>query len=70
MFDKKRNKFKQCLCYKLEQWNKIGSFDILNNISEHITWVQFIESIGNVNNVVSVVGRQIFNSNYENFPPF
>ena len=40
-------------------------FNIFNNISEHVTLVQLIDSLGNANNAISVVGYWIFDSNYE-----
>ena len=40
-------------------------YDILNNISEDVTLVQLMESLGNMNNAISVVGYWIFDSNYE-----
>ena len=42
---------------------KIGTFDIMNNISEHFTLLQLMDSLGNVNNAVSVVGMWIFDPN-------
>ena len=42
-----------------------GSFNILNNISEHVSLVQLMDSIGNVNHAINVVGYWIFKSNYE-----
>ena len=42
-----------------------GSFNILNNISEHATLVQLIDCIGNVNHDICVFGYSIFDSNYE-----
>ena len=50
-----RNFGKKHLHYKLEKLKKMGNFDILNNISEHITLVQLMDSLDNVNNSVSVV---------------
>ena len=41
------------------------AFDILNNISEHFTLVQLMDTLGNVNNDISIVGHWIFDSNYE-----
>ena len=67
MVDKERNKGKQHICYKLEQWNKIGNFDTLNSISEHITPVQLMESLGNFNHAVSVVGKWIFDYNNKKY---
>ena len=43
---------------------KKGTFDILNDISEKGTLVQLMESLGNVNNSISIVGYWIFDSNY------
>ena len=65
MSDQARIFGEQHLCYKLEQWQKTGTFDILDNISEYITLVQLINSLGNVNHSVSVVGKWIFCSNFK-----
>ena len=43
----------------------MGSFDILVEISEHVTLSQLIYSLGNVNRAISVVGYCIFDSKYE-----
>ena len=43
----------------------MGSFDILTYISEHVTLVQLMDSLGNVKNAFSVVGYWILDSNYE-----
>ena len=40
-------------------------FNIFNNTSEHVTLVQLMGYIGNVNHNISVVGYWIFDSNYE-----
>ena len=42
-----------------------GYFYILTEISEHVTLVQLMDSLGNVNHAISVVGYWIFDSNYE-----
>ena len=42
-----------------------GSFDILHDISEKFTLVQLMDSVGNKNNAVSIVGYWIFDSNYK-----
>ena len=39
-------------------------FGIFNNISEHVTLVQLMDSLGKVNHAISVLGCQIFVSNY------
>ena len=45
---------------------KAGPFDIFNNISENVTLMQLMDSLGNVIHALSVVVRWIFYSNYEN----
>ena len=50
----------------MKVWHKNDTFIyILNNISENITLVQLMDSIGNVNHDISIVGHWIFDSNYE-----
>ena len=44
---------------------KKGDFDIINEISENVTLVQLIDSLGNVNHDISIVGYWIFDSNYK-----
>ena len=34
----------------------MGSYDILKNICEHVTLVQLMDSLDNVNHAISVVG--------------
>ena len=43
----------------------MGSFDILTEITEHVPLAQLMDSLGNVNHAISVVGYWIFESNYE-----
>ena len=52
MLDKERNKGEKCLHYKLEQCKEKGRFDIMNIISEHVTLVQLMDYLGNVNHAV------------------
>ena len=40
-------------------------YKILEYISENVTLVQIMYSLGNVNHVISAVGNWIFDSNYE-----
>ena len=42
--------------YSLVKYKKKGSYDILTNINEHVTLVQFIDYLGNVNRAIIVVG--------------
>ena len=43
----------------------MGEDKILEDISANVTLVQLMDSLGIVNHVISVVGGQIFDSNYE-----
>ena len=43
----------------------MGSYDIMTDISEHVTLVQLMDYLGNVNHAISVVGYWIFDSNHE-----
>ena len=42
----------------------MGSYDILTEISEHVNLVELMDSLGNANHTISVVGYWIFDSNY------
>ena len=55
----------QHLKYNPNKCKKKGGFDILNGISENVTLVQLMETLGNVNNAISIVGHWIFDSNYK-----
>ena len=43
----------------------MGDYKILEDISANITLVKLMNSLGNVNHAISVVGGWIFDSNYE-----
>ena len=58
-------KGEQNLRYNLKIWKKNDAFDILNDISEDVTLVQLMDSLGNVNHAISIVGHCIFDYNYE-----
>ena len=51
--------------YSLAKYKQKGSYDILKEISEIVTLVQLMNSLGNVNHAISVVGYWIFDSNYK-----
>ena len=53
----------QHLRYNLKKWKKKGDFDILNDISENITLVQLMDTLGNLNHPINIVGYWIFDSN-------
>ena len=44
-----RNKGEQWCRYEIFQWNNKVSFDVFNDISDHVTFVQLEDSAGNVN---------------------
>ena len=46
-------------------WRENGASNILNNISEDVTLLQLMNSIGNVNHAISIVGHWIFYSKYK-----
>ena len=64
MPNRRRIKGEQNLRYNLKIWKKNDAFDILNDISENVTLVQLMDSLGNVNHAISIVGYWIFDSNY------
>ena len=65
MLNKKRNKGETRVHYKLMKYKKLGEYEILEDISANVTLVQLMDSLGNVNHAISVVGSWIFDSNYE-----
>ena len=65
MLNHKRNKGEARVHYKLMKYNKMGDYKILEDISADVTLVQLMDSLGNVNHAISVVGSWIFDSNYE-----
>ena len=65
MKDKLRHKGEQHLIYNLKKWVNKVAFDILNNISENVTLIQLMDSLGNVNHAISILGHWISDSNYK-----
>ena len=51
--------------YSLVKYKKKGYYDILKEIRNHITLVQLMDYLDNVNHAISVVGFCIFDSNYK-----
>ena len=47
------------------KYKKKGLYKILEDISDNFTLVQLMDLLGNVNHAISVVGKLIFDSNYE-----
>ena len=62
---RRKIKGEQNLQYNLTIWNKNDVFDILNDISEDVTLVQLLDSLGNLNNFISILGYWIFDSNFK-----
>ena len=61
----RRIKVEQNLKYNMSIWKKYDVFDILNNISEDVTLVQLMDSLGNVNHDIIIVGCWMFYSDYD-----
>ena len=64
MTNRRKIKGDQNLRYNLKIWKKNDAFDILNDNSDNVTLVQLMDSIGNVNRSISILGHCIFDSNY------
>ena len=65
MLNNKINKGEARVHYKLMKYMKMGEYKILEDISANVTLGQLMDSLGNVNHSISVVGSWIFESNYE-----
>ena len=63
--NQKINKGEPKVNYNLMKYNKMREYKILEDISENFTLVQSMDSLGNVNHAISVVGNCIFESNYK-----
>ena len=61
----KRNEGEARVHYNLIKYKKMNEYNCLEDISENVTLVQLMDSLGNVNHAISVVGNWIFGSNYE-----
>ena len=51
--------------YQLIKYKMMGDYKSLEDISANVTLVQLMDSSGNVNHAISIVGSWIFESNYE-----
>ena len=65
MLNRNRNKGEAMVHYELMKYKKMGDYKILEDISANVTLVQLMDSLGNVNHAISVVGIWIFDQNYE-----
>ena len=61
----KRNEGESRVHYNLIKYKKKGLHKILEDIIENVTLFQLMDLLGNVNHAISVVGKLIFDSNYE-----
>ena len=55
MTNRRKNKDEHNLRYNLRVWYRNDDFDILKNVSEYVTLVQLMDSLGNVNDIISIV---------------
>ena len=51
--------------YNLIKYKNKGIYKTLEYISKHVTLAQLMDSLGNVNHSISVIGKWLFESNYE-----
>ena len=65
MLNRKINKGETRVHYKLMKYKNMGGYKILEDISANVTLVQLMDSLGNVNHAISVVGSWIWESNCE-----
>ena len=63
------NKGGQSLICKIKQCKIKGVFDIHDDISDYVTLVTMVDTVGGVNNVVIIAGNFIFDSNHEKSLP-
>ena len=69
MLHRAQNKGDHNVCYDINKRKIKVSFDILNDISEHVILVLFMVTFVNVNQTVSISGNCVFNSNYNKETP-
>ena len=63
------NKGDQNIRYYIKQWKIKRTSEILNDIREHRTLVNFMDIIGNANHAVIISVNWKFDSNYEKSLP-
>ena len=63
--NKKRNVGEARVHYNLIKYKNMREYKILEDISANVTLVQLMDSLGNVNHAISVVGNWIFDPNDE-----
>ena len=51
--------------YSLRKYLNKGSYDIMTYMGENITLFKLMDSLGNIDHAISVVGYWIFDSNYK-----
>ena len=63
--NQKRNKGEYKVHYNLIKYKKMCEYKLLEDISTIFTLVQLMDSLGNLNHAISVVGNWIFDTKYE-----
>ena len=56
MTNRRKIKGEHNLIYNMKVWKKNDDFDILKNVSEYVTFVQLMDSLGNANHAIIIVG--------------
>ena len=65
MLKTEKHKGKPKVYYNLGKYKNMGSYDVMTDITEHVTLLQLLYSLVNINNSTNVFGYWIFDSNYE-----
>ena len=62
MSNRRKIKGEQNPRYNLTIWKKNAAFDVLNDMNENVTFVQLMDSLGNLNHAINILGHWIFDS--------
>ena len=63
LFERKKSN-QECIIAQVN-FKNMSSYDILTDISEHVTLVHLMDSLGCMNHAISVIGYWIFDSNHK-----
>ena len=69
MLYQSQKKGEQHLRCRIKKYHIKRIFDIIDNISEHVTLVQLLDTAGNVNYALIIAVNWMFDSNYDKSLP-
>ena len=69
MTGKERNKGGQRRYYIINKWKRSDAFDILDDMNEYVTLVQFMDNLGHVCHAGTIDGVWIFDTNFKRALP-